>query len=160
MHLDGGSRWTNPQNNDAIVIFETLYDVSMTPKEAIWDEFGKIIEIGGDVEYGEFFSKYLAEAYYVKYVMEENINIYLYFFFFPQDVYAQLPYGSQPITTLNYKNRIDLKDFEASMDEDTFWKAAQSIFFSKGYPGPIPYIPDIDGENIWDGSNQGEVLPN
>jgi hypothetical protein len=60
-----------------------------------------------------------------------------------------------------------LEDGDATLTEGDFWKVMQSIFHAKNYEAykdgnwedtrPIPYIPEIDGANIWEGGGQGIV---
>ena len=151
-----GGKWTDPLNNEAEIVYQWLIDLLIPPKEAIWQDYGDIIEKGGDVEYGEFESQYLAEAYYVKYSKNKNVYIMLYSFYYPRNVNLYQP---QSIVLLSYKNRIEAEDSEATMNEEAFWKAAQSMYIAKGYlpnnEGSIPYIPEVDGDSIWDGSKQG-----
>ena len=158
MAIVSATQWTDPKNSNAELIFKGLPDVTVSPQEAIQEDYGTIIAKGGDVEYGEFFSKYLAEAYYVKYTENRYTYIQLYSFFYPRDV--QLPHGPQSIIVLTYKNQTDAVNSEATLTEDAFWKAAQSMYIAKGYREDgsyIPYIPGVDGATVWDGSNQGIV---
>ena len=155
--LTHGGVWRDSRNRYAELTYMWLIDVTLPPKEAIWKDYGTIIEKGGDVEYGEFKSKYLTQAYYCKYIAEWYIHINLYCFHYPEDIKLN---QEQYIISLSYKNRADQEYSEATLNEDAFWKVAQSMFTVKGYGEGgeyIPYIPAIDGANTWDGSNQGVV---
>jgi len=147
--------WKDPQNKEAELAYKPLYGVTISAKEAILEDYGAIIEKGGDVSYGEFSSKYLAEAYYCKYIENEIAYIHLYFFFYPRDIDPDK--GVPILMSLSYKSRADITNSAATLNEDAFWKAAQSIYISKSYIKYIPYIPAVDGDNTSDGSNQGVV---
>ena len=154
---DEGSGWTDRHNKEAELIFKWWLSpgITMPPRDAIWKDYGAIIEKGGDVEYGEFASEYLAEAYYCKYIEGSSINIKLYLFFYPRDI--NLPNEPQTISALIYKNKMEMNNIKTTLNEDAFWKAAQSLYIAKGYEinngiykGYIPYIPTVDGKNITD----------
>jgi len=153
--ISENNKWTEPGNNNAYIYYNWQLDLTIPPQDAILQNYGNIINKGGDVEYGEFSSKYLAEAYYVKYNDNEYTYIELYGFFYPEDI--TLPHQPQCIVSLSYKNLISA---EGTINENAFWKAAQSMYIAKGYREDgsyIPYIPGVDGANVWDGSHQGIV---
>ena len=144
------TQWTDSQNIDARLFYRATH-VTISPKEAILEKFGSVIDKGGSVEYGEFSSKYLAEAYYCKHTENGYISIELYAFCYPKQV---VPYESQYLLVLYYENRVDADMGEAALDEDAFWKIAQSLYVTKGYGEGgeyVPYIPEVDGENTSDG---------
>jgi hypothetical protein len=86
-----GTQWTDPKNNCAKLVYQFyLYlGKAMTPHEGIWKDYGSTIIDGGEVEYGVFNSKYMADAYYARYVEDGYVHIALYFLFIPADVWAE-----------------------------------------------------------------------
>ena len=172
MEIASATKWTDPNNSDAKLFYQNVYsEKAITPHEGIWKEYGSIIERGGDVEYGVFNSKYLADAYYVRYVEKGYVYIALYFIFFTQygSEYGQVVDSLIPPRILFYENKVNTGDGEGegTLTEDAFWKAAQSIYIAKNYeayndnnwenPRPVPYIPAVDGPYVWEGGGQGIV---
>ena len=173
----GGKQWTDPQNSDAKFIYkDVIIDINanLSPEEAIWDHYGKVIEKGGDVEYGVFNSKYLADAYYVRYVEDGYIYTALYFVFYPQEVFDKQildwgDQGAQKASALLFENRIESGDNKGTLTEDAFWKAAQGIFIAKAIDEDIedvinnmpyvPYIPEIDGLDVGDTGTGMGIVP-
>ena len=169
MAVLASTQWSDPQNEEAKIIFSyytggRLYGVDIRPKEAIWEDYRPIIEKGGDVEYGIYNSKYLAEAYYVKFAEDGYDHIALYFDFVPQDAWAEITDNPRTPDSLIFEKRIGTGSPKCTLTEEAFWKAAQSIFHAKDYNENaglyewIPYIPEIDWANIWEGPGQGIVM--
>jgi predicted small secreted protein len=137
--INYGGSWKDPNNPYAEIVYQWLIDMkNIHPRDAILADYGSIIEAGGDVQYGEFKSKYLAEAYYCRYVEDGCVNIQLYSWYYPKTLTEDC------ITLLSYTNSGGEVYVDQSITEEEYWMVAQSMYIAAGYTidgDVIPYIP-------------------
>ena len=137
-----GGIWSDNSDPEAQIIYQAYIDLSTPPREAIFEKYGEIIRADGNVEHGEFISKYLSEAYYCRFEADGYVNIDLFFFYYPRGGFPNN--NDDLLTSLYYYNSIATENDGATLNEEAFWKVAQSMFVAKDYEQdgtPIPYIP-------------------